>query len=347
MFVYWLMFLLPAWTVLQPMRLKAAQARIAMFLFGVLFAVLMGFRHEVGGDWANYYPMFLNAGAMDFSGAISRGDPGYSVLNWLVYRNDGSIYWVNFVCAVMLMLGTIVFSRRQPNPWLAILASVPYMLIVVGMGYTRQSVALGCALMGLTALGDRRVRRFVVWIAVGTLFHKSAILLMPIAALAASRNRWLTSALVVGTTALTYYLLLQDSAEDLWANYVDTEMQSQGGAIRVAMNVVPALVLIGFRKRLVPDESERRLWLWIAAAALLCVPLVGFASTAVDRVALYLIPLQMFVFARLPRLTESTRARTFIVLSIIGYYAAVLFVWLHYSTHSLYWVPYQFMPVFD
>ncbi len=63
---------------------------------------------------------------------------------------------------------------------------MPYLINIVAMGYTRQSVALGFAMIGLAALGEQRVRRFVLWVLVGALFHKSAVLLLPIAALAAA-----------------------------------------------------------------------------------------------------------------------------------------------------------------
>lgn len=345
MWPFWLMFLVPAWGVLMPRSLPAGQARAMWWAVGLLFAVLIGLRHEVGGDWFNYLPHFLHAAGMGFPEAAAMGDPGHYVMNRLVAGLGGSIYTVNLIYALVLMTGTVVFCRRQPNPWLALLAAVPYMLIVVGMGYTRQSVALGLALVGLIALGDRRIRTFVICIALGALFHKSAVLLLPIAALASSRNRLLTGAMVLVATVLLYYLLLADSAEAMWTNYVEADMQSSGGAIRVVMNAVPAVLLIVFRKRLVPDEGERKLWLWLAAFALLCIPLVGIASTAVDRVALYLIPLQLYVAARLPRLARTVMSRTAVVVGIIGYYAAVQFVWLNFATHAPYWVPYQFMPL--
>ena len=69
------------------------------------------------------------------------------------------------------------------------------------------------------------------------------------------------------------------------------------------------------------------------------------SSTAVDRVALYLIPLQLFVFARLPRLAATTKTRTLVVLGIVGYYASVQFVWLNFATDSAGWGPYQCMPL--
>lgn len=345
MWPFWLMFLVPAFGVLVPRRLAAAPASVMWWVVGLLFALMIGLRHEVGGDWFNYLPHFQHAATMSFAEAASMGDPGHYVLNRLVAGLGGSIYTVNLIYGAVLMIGTVVFCRRQPNPWLALLAAVPYMLIVVGMGYTRQSVALGLALLGLVALREQRVRAFVLCVAVGALFHKSAVLLLPIAVLASSRNRWLTGAMALLSTALLYYLLLADSAEAMWTNYVEADMRSSGGAIRVAMNAVPAALLIVFRKRLVPEPGERRLWLWIAAFAMLCVPLVAIASTAVDRVALYLIPLQLYVFSRLPRLATTIRARTAVVLGILGYYAAVQFVWLNFATHAPYWVPYQFMPL--
>lgn len=345
MWPYWLMFLVPAWAVLAPGRLKPSQARVMWVVVGVLFTLMMGLRHEVGGDWGSYDQHFMRASALTLAEALSGGDPGYYGLNWLTERLGGSIYHVNLACAAIMMLGTVVFCRVQPNPWLALMVAVPYMLIVVGMGYTRQAVALGFALLGLTALGNGRVRWFVIWIALGATFHKSAVLLLPIAALAASRNRLMTASLVGLSTVLLYYLLLADASERLWDNYVEAEYQSQGGLIRVLMNAVPATLLLLFRKHLVQDAKERKLWLWIAVFAIACLPLVGLASTAVDRVALYLIPIQLFVFSRLPRLATTVRMRTPVVLGILGYYTAVLFVWLNFAVHSSYWLPYQIMPL--
>ena len=345
MLPFWVMFFLAAWAALGSRTLPAKQTRVFWRAVGLLFAVMIGLRHEVGGDWFNYLPHFVSASKMTFAEASAMGDPGHYVLNMWVSDLGGEIYSVNLIYALVLMWGTLVFCRRQPNPWLALLVAVPYMLIVVGMGYSRQSVALGFALIGLVALGDHRIRTFIICVALGAMFHKSAVLLMPIAALAASRNRILTGAIVAASAVLLYYLLLQDSAESLWRNYVEEQMQSQGGLIRVVMNAVPAILLIHYRKRLVPDPQERKLWLWMAAFALACLPLVFMASTAVDRVALYLIPLQLFVFSRLPNLAKTARGRRPVVMGIVAYYAAVQFTWLNFATHAPYWTPYQFMPL--
>jgi hypothetical protein len=345
MLPFWLMFLLPAWAVLVPARLPMAQRVIAWWAIGVLFALMIGLRFEVGGDWGNYLRNLNEVARISFSEAIDRGDPGHYAINWAVIQLGGDIYWINLLYGSVLMWGTVVFCRKQPWPWLALLVAVPYMLIVVGMGYSRQAMALGFALLGLVALGEHRTRTFVLCVAIGALFHKSAVLLLPIAVLANSRNRFLTAGSVAVTFVVLYHLLLADDADAMWTNYVEYQMESQGAKIRVLMNAIPAVLMLLFGKRLVPDRQVRRLWTIIALLALLCLPLVPLASTAVDRVALYLIPLQLFVFARIPLLAGSdVRMRTGLVLGVIGYYAAVQFVWLNFATHAQYWLPYRFAP---
>lgn len=327
------------------MRLPARQSQWAFFLACCLFALMIGLRHEVGGDWLTYLPHFDNDRIMSLDDILGQPDPAYHFVDWIAAKSNFDIYAVNLVCAALLMVGTFSFCRTLPNSWLALLVSVPYMLIVVGMGYTRQSAALGFTLLGLAKIKDNKILSFVLFVSLGALFHKSAILLIPISALATTRNRVFVALLAAATCALLYYLLLVDAAETMWINYVEREMESEGGAVRVAMNAVPAILMLLLGRYLTPDPLERRLWLWVAGLALLCVPLVGMASTAVDRVALYFIPIQLFVFSHLPRLAPTSTGRTALVLAIVVYYGAVEFVWLHYATHAQYWLPYQFMPL--
>lgn len=345
MWPYWGMYFVVASGVLSPNNLPKRQSGFIFIAIAAAFAVLIGFRHEVGGDWFTYLPHFDNDRISTIPELLALTDPAYHLLDWLSAQLGFEIYAVNAFCAAVLMLGTLVFCRAQPNPWLAMLVAVPYMLIVVGMGYTRQSAALGFALMGLTALRSNKVVWFTLLVALGTLFHKSGILLLPVSALAASRNRFFTVVLGVGTALLLYYLLLEDVASKLWVNYVEREMESEGGATRVAMNAVPAVLMLVFGRKLAPEQEERKLWYWMAILALVCVPIVGLASTAVDRVALYFIPIQLFVFSRLPRLAVTATGRTALVVGIVAYYGAVQYVWLSYANHAQYWLPYQFMPL--
>jgi hypothetical protein len=314
--------------------------------FWATLVLLIGLRHQVGGDWFTYLDHIDFAAGQSFFEALTSKDPAYALLNWLGAHGWGGAYFVNTVCGVLFASGLLAFSRSQPRPWLGLTVAVPYLVTVVAMGYSRQGVAIGLAMLGMAALARAQFQRFVMWVAFAALFHKSAVVLLPVAAFASSRHRVLTLVGVVASTAVLFVLLVQESLDDLVANYVQAQMQSAGGAIRVAMNAVPAVLLL-FRRRFALSTQEMGFWNWMAISALLFVALfvVSPSSTAVDRLALYWIPLQLFVLARLPEaLGGPGSANTMLVAAVVGYSALVLGVWLLFADNAPYWLPYQFYP---
>jgi len=344
MLVYWVAFLFPVSFCFFRSRLSIQEEKLFVGLIWVFFFLLIGLRFEVGGDWDSYLRHLSYNHDRDFLGVLTSGDPGYYLINYFVAKAGGGIAWVNSVCAAIIMTGVVRFSRSQPLPWLAIVVSVPYLIIVVAMGYTRQSAALGFLLLGLVSLSNKNSLWFVFWVVLGSTFHKSAVLMLPMAALASTQRR-LWNFFWIGVASFIFaYIFVFDSAGDLWSNYVEADYESQGGLVRVLMNVVPAVLFLCFKRKLAVSEAERRLWTWMSLAALLCLPLVVISSTATDRVALYLIPLQLYVFARLHLIFSDSYARAVTVISVIFYYALVQFVWLLFAANADDWLPYQMYP---
>ena len=83
------------------------------------------------------------------------------------------------------------------------------------------------------------------------------------------------------------------------------------------------------------------LWGIFALISIVCIPLVFVASTDVDRMALYLIPLQLVVWARFPEIVNGRIERTSAILIVVMFYALVQFTWLVYGNHAYCWVPYD------
>lgn len=346
MLTYWFMFLIPAWACIAARgkpRPVGKSLEMSWLMAGVLLALLIGLRHQVGGDWGNYEANYLNMLGAPLSEVLEKGDPGYYLLNWLSAQVSGDVYLVNLMCGILFSVGLVAFCRQQTRPWLALAVAVPYMVIVVGMGYSRQGVALGLAMLGMAGLARKSNLQFVLCVALAATFHKSAVVLVPLAVLATPRGRLWTGLWVGITAAVLYYLLLADSVDSLVTNYIDAQYQSEGAAVRIAMNALPAVLLLVLRKRFVWQPAERNLWIIMALMALASVAwlLVSASSTAVDRMALYLIPLQLFVFSRLPDLMGRGRGLRNWVLAVVAYYAVVLFVWLNFAIHSRGWLPYN------
>jgi hypothetical protein len=341
MTAYWAMYLVPALLALAPFRATPNLRLAGWWMVGLVFTLIIGFRYEVGGDWFGYLE-FLDAGAgIRFGEYVFLSDPGYAALNWISLRLGADIYGVNLVCGAVFMAGTVLLARRQALPWLAFSVAVPYLIVVVAMGYSRQGIALGFLLWALAELQAMRQARFVILVVAAALFHKTAVALMPLAFFVPRIPRLARSMGVALLFAATATFVFIEHYESLWTEYVESRMHSEGGAIRVWMNAVPAIVLFIFRRRWRELFGDFWLWRWFALLAIGCVLVVGEASTAIDRMSLYFTPIQIVVWSRLPALIEPPLLRTAAVVFILGTYGLVLWVWLNYAIHAPAWIPYQ------
>lgn len=95
------------------------------------------------------------------------------------------------VCAAIFVIGLAKFALRQPNPWLVLIA-VPYLIIVVAMGYTRQAAAIGLVMWGLATFDRGRVRQFAVAVLAAVTFHFTAIAMLPLGITSVTRNNLVT-----------------------------------------------------------------------------------------------------------------------------------------------------------
>lgn len=351
MWPYWLLFGVTALMALINMQTKDQIVKIqrpAWLFFLSLLAFSIGLRHEVGADWFNYQGHLDSATGISLENVLGpKKDPAYALLNWFGGNVWGDIYFVNLICGLLFSWGLVAFCRLQPRSWLALVVAVPYLVTVVAMGYSRQGVAIGVAMLGLSALMRGSVFRFVFWIAVAATFHKSAVILVPLALFSRSHYRLLTLAGVLVATALLFVLILQESIDSLVSGYIVAEYESSGAAIRIAMNALPAALFLFYRKKFDLSQSEKNFWTWVSIGGVLFVPLLlaSPSSTAVDRLALYWIPLQLFVWSRLPdAMGRSAVGVRRWVCGVVAYCFAVHFVWLIFSAHSIYWIPYRFYP---
>ncbi len=350
MLPYWILFAFPVWMALisasseRPSNDRWTQMWVTTFL---LLVIMIGFRHQVGADWSAYLRHFNDTKYDSFQQAFSQTDPGYNLLNWVVAQFGLEIYSANVLCAVLFSWGLIEFCRIQPRPWLALVVAVPYLVIVVPMGYSRQGVAIGMVMLGLVALSNRKFFWFIFCIALGASFHKSAVLVMPLAAFVNFKNRALILASLFVFTLLLFSQLLEKSLETLNHTYYEAKYASSGAAIRVVMNAVPAGLFLVFRHRFKIADEEQSFWTimsWLSLGVIVWF-MLSPSSTAVDRVALFLIPLQLVVLSRLPdALGKKGGSVGVIVFGVVAYSALVLFVWLNFAAHSGSWLPYKFYP---
>ncbi len=330
-------------------RLKLYKLNSLWWGLIIVLTLIIGLRHEVGGDWSGYLNIFYLIDSDEFSSSdISlMMDPGYLYLNLISSYFGLGVYGVNFIAAFIFALGLSIFCRQLPRPLLALAVAIPYLTIVVAMGYSRQSLALGLGMIAYSCLRNDQVWKFIILILFAATFHKTAIALIPLVLASQSTNRIAVIAWLIILTPILYFLFLSNAMAFLLEHYVlnvQEGFQSQGALIRVGMNLVPAVIFLLYSARFSFNKSDAnllKLFSWATFACLLGLFLTD-ASAAIDRLALYILPLQLLVFSYLPdAFTNDYTSRKLIVIGIIFYYSAVLFVWLNFGVHSQEWLPYS------
>lgn len=349
MTIYWILLAIPAvmafiYPLSEPRGPLSLGQRAALLGFALLYAVVAMLRYEVGGDWHQYlvmYDVVRSYGPVD---AMASTDPLFGLTLWVSNQLDAGIYVPNGICALLLGLGVARVAGDTRNPWLAMAMAVPYVFIVVGMGYVRQGAALGLILLAAGAVARGHTVRSMIFLALSLGFHSTSVVVWPFFAWALATRNKLRIFMLATVGSAIFFVLVSSRLEQFDQGYLESEYDSSGALVRLLMGLIPALLMLARWKHFEVATRARPLWLGFAIANVLLFVALGLSpsSTAVDRMAVYFSVVQIVTMGNIIRLTgASERTGLFLRVLAFGTVSAVQLVWLVYATHASYWVPYH------
>lgn len=323
---------------------KPAGGHVLAFVVFAYLTIVIGYRYQIGVDWVTYELIFLDASRTSLFDALGQGDSAYLLVNWLVGRAGGQLWHVNLICAGLFSTGLVLFCQALPRPGLALVVAVPTLIVITAMGYTRQAAAVGCIMLACRSFHGTISWRWVGWLCLGLLFHKSALLIFPPFVLAASRNRWVS--IVVGGTIIIAGLVLvvARGLSETLALYLEGDIDSSGTLPRTVIGVVAATAFFVIKDRQDIFDYRYALFRNMAIMMILMLPLY-FAvpsRTIIDRIGILLVPFQSMAYAGLAE-TVGRRNSVYelpVTILVIAFYASLFAIWLLYATFANYWIPY-------
>ena len=239
--------------------------------------------------------------------------------------------WIDlFVCSC-------IFCRYQPRPWLALFlhSHVDY---GGSDGIFKAGVAIGLEMVALLALQNGRLFQFLIWI---------FCFILPCTCARAfdfdNNHIWLCRSGFLQLLWLCLWNLFCSDSLSVICEAILMLSTNLKAWVRVVLSLIPALVFLVNRRNFQLGINERRTWtlLSLMSVASFILLIAGVSSTAVDRMALYLIPLQLFVGSRIPDIRPlGVESGTWnLILILLSFF--VLSIWLLFAANAYAWTPYR------
>lgn len=305
-----------------------------------LLSIFIGLRDQVGADWYTYELIFQQIKHISLGLAMAVTEPGYAICNYFASGIGADIHLVNLICAVLMITGILKFaSLVEIDGCLMLFLSAPYLLFVVGMGYTRQAVAIGLSLCAIGFLSRGRHRAFYVLVIAAMCFHYSAAAVLLLYWLRSWRRLLIVGVIIVA--ALPW--LFAELAHPRYGQYLSDE--SSGVWFRLAIIALGAIAAWIYRVEWRREPILFDLLRKGSIVCLICFPLAAIDSTLIDRLALYLI---FVYFIGVGKAIQHSRSYLkWCVLATTGCITyAIFLLWFVASKYAAnYWIPYHMMRI--
>lgn len=321
--------------------------KVFFYIFLIFLMFFLGLRYEIGADWFNYIYMYEYINGLTLYESILFTDPGYGFLNYIShFFNLKDTILINFVCSFLFLLPFFFYPRKIYNYWIPLLVSFPYLILVVSMGYTRQSVAISFFIIAIIFALENKFLQLFLFSFLAFLFHKSSIIILifyPIILF----PRFFANNIVFYTYMFFSFIFMSIvifissvTGENIYTSK-SSEISSSGAIFRVLAHILPLIFYIIYRP-LLRKILLNKLMLFDCLVYLILFTLFlsfGF-STLADRFNLYLIVFDILVFSYLYLLLNKFNRLTMMCF-IILFNTLLLFIWLNFGAWSKAWLPYQ------
>jgi hypothetical protein len=198
-------------------------------------------------------------------------------------------------------------------------------------------------MLSFVAFEDKKLIKFLVFVALAASFHKTAVVATPLAAFV-DPKRVVSPLLAAGlATAAFLAAFLTAKLDYLTYNYIgNAQWEGEGSAAvyRLSLNLGAAIVFFAMMKKWRRRYTDTRLYFIFSLVAVAAFPFAFVEPVASDRMSLYLLPYQVSVYSRIPDFFERPALKAAIISAAVVASGLLMWVWFTFAKNSWCWMPY-------
>lgn len=276
---------------------ESSQKKVLFYVIAFLF-VFMGLRYEVGCDFWGYKNRFdAISRSADPTAYLTIEEPAFQYLTAFVRTSGLDYMWLNIISTAIMLAGIAVFLRTFARPLTTLALLFPITIVQLSMSGLRQGIASALLMASANPFVKGHRLATALLILVGSQFHTSVAIFLPIAFLAGRTiSLWrLVGAIVLWTPVALYVMGSQlEEYTDQYITQIYGEVSSNGAVFRYAFALMPAIVLMtGWKsfQTFAEEEPGRFNLLGTFAIITVCMaPMALISSLALHRMTFYVLP---------------------------------------------------------
>lgn len=258
---------------------STSKLRSQHFMALLIISIVVGFRYQVGVDWENYKEVFIHIKNNPSIQFLDQTDePGFFYINKIIAGLGLGYQWMFFTVAFISWM--FLFKSVPKN-------ILPFFIFFLfadeyffwSMNGVRQFVAIGIFLFSIHFIINRNFWYYLISILFASLFHYSALLLIPVYFIPFSRlynqKFWFfvfiisfffskSHFLVEGLKQFLIYLTEFIPIIHSYVLYVETELfearELQGSGLGVVFKVLITLFILYFSKGIVRKYPQTKIF---------------------------------------------------------------------------------------
>lgn len=313
-------------------------------------------RYNVGTDYFNYMREFNNVNNISFYEYLSSNgifEIGNFTINKIanIFNNYTIVLAINSILALIPIYVSINNHINKIKISVAISMFI-YLCIYfpLSLNLMTQFIAIGFVAIAYKYIFEKEPLKFTVMIFIASLFHTTALIILPIYFLWNKKkdriiSKWkvFVVILICLTIVLNYQVILQWVSNigpfNDYAIYV--EARTKGANKDIYIKLLLFIIVFIFRKKLIKIDKRNELYILLIGLNLI-IGLTGYTSPWIKRIAIYFEITQIFILPSFINFMRNKRDRSIIVL-IICLYSIFYFILVYYILRQANIIPYRIL----
>lgn len=299
--------------------------KIYLSIIGTILILFSGLRGDFTSDYIGYSSLFSYYNTFSFKETLFKNfgqEKGYVLLNRFVgLLTDNVVFIMIITSLIVIILYLKEIKKYSECIWISIL-----LFVTIGQYYTsfnliRQIIAAGIIFNGSKYLYERNFKKYLIYIIIGSLFHKTAMIMLPFYFILNMRFTFKQVVLVLSSTILFFGFtdtIISYIQKYFYSHYLEGMYGMQGYHIKNVILPIVIFIFVFLHQKYVKLKSDKKLNIWVNSVMFYTFfSVLGLKIQMLERISAFFAPYVLLIFPYIIMKLKNKELRLIYIVAIV------------------------------